>query len=275
MRIDRLARNGIEAAARSSIDAAVAGPLPEHVVRTLVEQRVLERVLAEAVADADEESRRQLEAAANRVVDWLLASGTIERLLDEVVESGAVRRATNKQTSSGLDAIRRRIGGWDDRFERAVRRRRRDEGTTPYAGVATRATALVVDAVVVNLAFVAGVGSVALVSSLVHAHVGAAAAAVAMGATWTLLTLAYFAGAWSLAGQTVGMRLLGIRVVDPSGKRPSLLRSTIRSIWLLVAVAPLLLGSVPALFDARRRCVQDLIARTTVVRDDQRAAAGS
>jgi uncharacterized RDD family membrane protein YckC len=61
------------------------------------------------------------------------------------------------------------------------------------------------------------------------------------------------------------MRLVGIRVVDRFGDAPGPARSTLRFVALLVAIAPMFLGFVPVLFDARRRALQDFVARTFVV----------
>ena len=68
------------------------------------------------------------------------------------------------------------------------------------------------------------------------------------------------------------MRLLGIRVVGPDGGPPRVGRALVRLAGTLLAVAPLGAGFVPVLFDARRRALQDFLARTVVIRDAERAA---
>jgi uncharacterized RDD family membrane protein YckC len=83
----------------------------------------------------------------------------------------------------------------------------------------------------------------------------------------TLLDIVYFAGFWSLAGQTPGMRLLRVRVVGAAGTPPSFGRSVLRLIGTWLAIVPLFLGFAPVLVDDRRRALQDFIASTTVVRD--------
>ena len=87
------------------------------------------------------------------------------------------------------------------------------------------------------------------------------------GSAATLLDIVYFAGFWTLAGQTPGMRLLRVRVVGPAGTPPRFGRSLLRLFGTWLAIVPLCLGLLPVLVDDRRRALQDFIASTTVVRD--------
>jgi uncharacterized RDD family membrane protein YckC len=82
----------------------------------------------------------------------------------------------------------------------------------------------------------------------------------------------YFVLFWSSAGQTPGMRLLRLRVRTAAGDPPSVGRSIVRVIGLVLAIVPLFLGFVPVLFDERRRGLADFMAGTTVVYDDGEAA---
>ena len=82
-----------------------------------------------------------------------------------------------------------------------------------------------------------------------------------------LVEVAYFAGFWSTAGQTPGMRLMHLRVVDRSGSAPGLGRSLLRLVGLALAILLLFTGFLPALVDDRRRALQDFLAGTVVVYD--------
>jgi uncharacterized RDD family membrane protein YckC len=84
-----------------------------------------------------------------------------------------------------------------------------------------------------------------------------------------LVDAAYFAGFWSAAGMTPGMRALRLRVVTRSGGPLSLPRALLRYVGLLLAIAPLFAGFLPVLFDTRRRALQDFVAGTVVLRDDE------
>jgi uncharacterized RDD family membrane protein YckC len=65
------------------------------------------------------------------------------------------------------------------------------------------------------------------------------------------------------------MRLLRLRVQTASGDPPSLGRSIVRVVGLVLAIVPLFLGFVPVLFDERRRGLPDFMAGTTVVYDNE------
>jgi uncharacterized RDD family membrane protein YckC len=81
---------------------------------------------------------------------------------------------------------------------------------------------------------------------------------------WAVITGAYLVVFWTITGQTPGMRLMHLRVVDQRGRPPHFVRAVVRLIGLFFAIAPLFAGFVPVLFDRRRRALQDFIARTVV-----------
>jgi uncharacterized RDD family membrane protein YckC len=134
----------------------------------------------------------------------------------------------------------------------------------PYAGIATRAVALAIDAALVNIIALAGGAILALVGSLVADvrldTLGRLLAAVA----WIAVVGTYFVLFWSTAGQTPGMRLMGLRVATPRGEHPGVTRSIVRLVGLGLAIVPLFMGFLPVLVDARRRALQDFIAGTVV-----------
>jgi uncharacterized RDD family membrane protein YckC len=61
------------------------------------------------------------------------------------------------------------------------------------------------------------------------------------------------------------MRLLQLRVVAGSGRPPSLPRSFVRLVGLILAIIPMFAGFLPVPFDGRRRALQDYLAGTAVV----------
>jgi uncharacterized RDD family membrane protein YckC len=135
----------------------------------------------------------------------------------------------------------------------------------PYAGVATRAVALAIDIAIAHVIVFAGGAVLALVGSLVGDMRLDTLARVLASAAWVTVVGTYFVLFWSTAGQTPGMRLLGLRVTQDSGGHPSVMRSVVRVIGLALATAPLFLGFVPVLVDARRRGLQDFLAGTVVL----------
>jgi len=139
----------------------------------------------------------------------------------------------------------------------------------PYAGVATRAVALAIDVAVAQVIVFAGGAILALVGSLVADvrldTLGKLLAAVA----WIAVVGTYFVLFWSTAGQTPGMRLMGLRVMTRRGGHPGVARSVVRVIGLGLAIVPLFLGFLPVLVDARRRGLPDFLAGTVVLYAEQ------
>lgn len=81
-----------------------------------------------------------------------------------------------------------------------------------------------------------------------------------------IILIAYFVGLWGARGQTLGMNLLGLWVVQSSnGGRIGLRSAALRFVGLLVAFGCLWIGVIWVAFDARKRGWQDMIAGTVVV----------
>jgi uncharacterized RDD family membrane protein YckC len=138
----------------------------------------------------------------------------------------------------------------------------------PYAGVATRAVALAVDAAIAQAIVFTGGAIFALVGSLVSDVRLDTQGKVLAGLAWVVVVAGYFVLFWSTAGQTPGMRLMRLRVVTADGEHPGVARSVLRVIGLALAIIPLFLGFVPVLVDGRRRALQDFLARTVVLYAD-------
>ena len=258
------------------VDRALAGSLPEEIARSLARNRVLERVVAELAASGELE--RLLASALGstktlELTDRLLASDETQRALRHVATSPELRDAITRQTTGLADEV---VGGvrasaarLDDRAEHVVRRPQR--ATRPiYAGIATRAVALAIDAAVTIVLFMSAVGVAALVASLVGGLRPEWLVGVLLGSGWMLVVATYFVLFWSGAGQTPGMRLVRIRVRGPGGVPPSLGRSLVRFVGLVLAIVPMFAGFLPVLFSERRRGLPDFLAGTVVVYDETR-----
>jgi uncharacterized RDD family membrane protein YckC len=280
-------------AAQRTIDGLLAGPLPELIGRSMGEHDVVQRIVAEAVASTDvpQAVAVALESERTReLVDEVLRSPAFKRLLDDVVESTLteelltrvlsspqVRRALAQQSTTlageASEAARHRTVRLDTALERAPRRLfgrpAREPEPVPYAGIATRGLALVADAGLVALVFLVGAALVGLLGSLVELRpawlVGTIAAVAGL-----LLELVYFVGFWTTAGQTPGMRLMGLRVLTWGGVPPGFGRSVVRLVGLGLAIIPCFAGFLPALVDDRRRALPDFMAGTVVVYDEER-----
>jgi uncharacterized RDD family membrane protein YckC len=256
------------------IDRALAGSLPEEVARSIARHRVLERVVAELAARGELERLLSAALASPRTLeltDRVLASEETQRALRQIASSPAIVDAIERQTTGVAEEV---IGGvraaavrLDARIEHAVSRRRR-AAEPIYAGIATRAVALATDALVTTFLFMAIAGVVAIVASLVGGLRPQWLVGVLLSVGWVAVAGSYFVLFWSSAGRTPGMRLLRLRVETRSGEVPSVGRSIVRLLVLVISIAVLFLGFVPVLFDARRRGLADFVAGTTVQYDE-------
>ena len=185
-------------------------------------------------------------------------------MLRSVASSPELRGAIAKQ-SAGLAeeviaGLRSSAVRLDARLGRSRSRRN--------AGVATRGAALALDALLALGIFVTGSAVVALIASLVGGIRPHWLAGSLLGAAWVLVAGGYFVLFWSTTGQTPGMRLLRVRVRH-RGAVPSVGRSIVRMVGLVLAIVPVFLGFVPVLFDERRRGLPDFLAGTVVKYEDE------
>jgi uncharacterized RDD family membrane protein YckC len=142
------------------------------------------------------------------------------------------------------------------------------DGVPLYAGLVTRGVAFVIDAAIVNVIAVAAAGSVSLVLSMFDASLADLPtwAKVVFGAGgWLVLNVVWFVGAWTLTGQTAGMRVMRIRVERQSGGLLPVWRGVVRLVGLVLAAVPLFAGYLVILVNDRRRGLQDWLAGSVVV----------
>jgi uncharacterized RDD family membrane protein YckC len=252
------------------IDHGFAGSLPEEVARSAVRHRVIERVVAElAVSGAlDRAVQEALESRHTvRLRNQVLESDQMRQVIRGVVESPEVRAALARQTTGLAEEVvgdlRARAVRLDDRLERRSR-----AVPTPFAGAATRALALAVDAALVLVIFASLAALFALISSLVGNLRPEWVVALVLASGWAFVAAGYFVLFWTGAGQTPGMRLLRLRLLGREGRPPSLGWSIVRAVGTAVAIIPLFAGYLPVLFDERRRGLPDYLAGTVVVYED-------
>ena len=286
-RVERgLGMEGTAAAARgralgeAPVDRTLAGPLPETIAEKIVEHHVVERIVADVMrqidvdaaltaALADERTHEQFRRAlANPEVERLAASAAesklVAQLAERMVANPEVQAALARQTTSAvgqlLGRVRRRLNKLDDRLTRG-----KNDEAVAYGGPATRAVALAVDALLAQLAVFVFAAVIALIASLSGGLHAGSIVDTLLGVGWFLIVAAYFVFFWSTAGESPGMSLMRVHVVDGRGGTPSLVRSVVRFVGLILSIIPLFLGFVPAFFDTRRRGLADFLAGTVVV----------
>ena len=242
--------------AEQVLDRLFAGPLPEELARLIVEHRVVERMTVEIASSGN------LERLANQALQNPELREIARRMVREASTSPEMRTLIGGQ-ATGLgqeiaDGTRTRAGALDDRIDF-----RREPRAGRYAGVSTRAIALTVDAALVAGVAAAASAMIALIASLVGSLRPAWLVGLVLAAGWTVLAAGYFTVCWSVAGQTIGMRLMHVRVRH-AGEAPSVGRSLLRAAGLWLSIAVCFLGFIPVLFDKRRRGLADWLAGTTV-----------
>ena len=252
------------------IDRALAQSLPEDLVHSLVEHRVPERMAAE-LARTGALDRLVEEALAsprtNELVDRLVQSDEMRRAIRQLAASPEVREAVVGQTAGLAEELAVEVRAWARRLDARIDRSH--AVATPYAGLATRAIALILDLLLVVVLFTLVSGFVALISSLVGTLRPAWLVGTLLGIGWGLVAGVYLAssGAWPAA--PLGCTCCTCASATASGGHPSVLRAIVRALATWISIIPFFAGYLPVLFDARRRGLPDLLAGTEVVYSDR------
>ncbi|HET9091421.1 MAG TPA: RDD family protein [Acidimicrobiales bacterium] len=284
--------------ARLDLDALLRGIDVDRLLDRMDVNGLLDRVDVDRLLDRVDVDRLldrvDVDGLIDRVdVDRLVARADLDRLLDRVdlgrvterLElSSVISRSTGGLLSSLLDALRRQVVGLDVLTLRGIDRLLRRRGRLPegpeslvrpevgggvsgrYVGPISRLLAFGADVAIAGGLFALGVAVSSWVATLVTGH----GFSRSSGLGWTLLLVAwelvYFWASWSVAGRSVGMAIVGLRIVSVDGST-----ITARQALERIAAYPfsfvLMLGFLVALVQRERRALPDLVARTCVVYD--------
>jgi uncharacterized RDD family membrane protein YckC len=142
---------------------------------------------------------------------------------------------------------------------------------TPFAGFWIRLVAFLIDSL--------AIGAIVSVLSFPRAGLVTWDAPVRLD-PWvttleTVVGLLYFTLLWSSlgTGRTLGMRMVGLRVVGLDGQSIGLGAAVVRWVGLVISGAAVLIGLVWVAFDPRKQGWHDKLAGTLVVRDDTGSVA--
>jgi uncharacterized RDD family membrane protein YckC len=129
--------------------------------------------------------------------------------------------------------------------------------TAEKAGWGTRALAIIIDTL--------GIG---IIASAISAMLGGDATGTQSQGLSTLLQAVYFTYFWSAAGkgQTLGSRMLNIRVVKTDGSYLDYVGAFLRYVGFFISCVVFLIGVIWAAFDAQKQGWHDKIAGTYVVK---------
>jgi uncharacterized RDD family membrane protein YckC len=292
------ARSAERVAAATGIDDAVERTTEEAIVRALespaVERAIVRVLESDAAQQALERtlSSPAAERAAAKVLDselvdhvWerVLASDEAQKLVERIAEAPEVRAAIAQQGFGLIQDIGREIREIADHVDDALERvARRVRGRTPApeqarerVGLATRAVAALVDAGILNLAFL-GISALfgITIGGVLGDDSGTSGWQIAVGAgIWVVAGATYLGFFWSLSGQTPGMRFLSIRL-DVDGRRHIGTRRAVRRlIGTALSILSLGIGFLMILLDDRRRSLADRMAGTEMIEDDRPSVA--
>jgi uncharacterized RDD family membrane protein YckC len=271
----------VEMATEEAIVSAIESEAVERAIARVLEGPVIEEAVQGAL-DSAAVKKAILETLDSELVDevWkrLLAGPQVQQMVERIAEAPEVRQAIASQSVGLIGDIARQIAkvarDLDDTVERVVRRiffRRRRPLPTNRAGLVTRGAAFAIDAVIINLFFTVIAGAATLlVTFFGGSGDGVPRGALAAGSfVWLVVVGTYLAGFWSLAGQTPGMRFLGIRLNE---RRLPFRRSIKRLIGLGLSVITFGIGFLGIVFGESRRGWDDRMGRTEVVYDERQPA---
>lgn len=253
-------------------------------VNALLDQVDIDRLLA----------RVDIDTLLDRVdVDRLMARVDVRALAERAEIPDLVRESTGELAGSALDVFRRQIVGLDaivgsgayrltgsDPAERPASppelataaelgRKGRGRVTGHYAGPLSRLAAFVIDAIIVWGAWVVMGAGVAFIAALLLGAERTASNTVGIVglsilAAWAFL---YFSVSLAIAGRTVGMGVVGIRVVERSGEPLSGRAAFVRTLVFPFSFLILGLGFLGVFTSPERRTMHDAAAGSVVVYD--------
>lgn len=271
----------VEMAAEEAIVSAVESEAVERAIARVLEGPVIEEAVQGAL-DSAAVKKAILETLDSELVDevWrrLLAGPQIQQMVERIAEAPEVRAAIASQSVGLLGDIGRQFAKLarelDDTVERILRKilfRRRRPLPTNRAGAVTRGVAFGIDAVIINLFFTVLAGAVTLLVSFFGGNGdGVPRGVLAVGSfVWLVVVGTYLVGFWSLAGQTPGMRFMGIRLNE---RRLPLGRSIRRLFGIGLSVITFGIGFLGVVFGESRRDWADRMGRTEVVYDERSPA---
>ena len=247
-----------------SLARVLQGPVVEGAVEDAITSPAVERAVGNAL-DSD---------MVDRLLEQALEGDQMQMVIKHLAEAPEIRAAVAAQgvgmvedLGHGARGLTRRLDTTSESMARRLLRRPQATGPSVNAGPVTRALAFGVDlATLINLAFLGLSAVVAFIVTVISGEGnGASTAAIVAGAgAWLLAGALYFGSFWALAGQTPGMRFLGIQLDVGGERRIGVRRAFKRLIGTVAAFIPFGLGFLGLATDGRCRGWHDRLAGTEV-----------
>ncbi len=135
-----------------------------------------------------------------------------------------------------------------------------------YAGSVSRFLAYVTDLLVSSGLFVLGLGAASLVAQVVTGHsINWNGTNILVAIIFVAWQFFYYGYSWAASGQTVGMAVLGVRVVCADGAGLDPWRGVVRALVFPLSFLLCGLGFLGILVQREHRALHDLIAGTAVI----------
>jgi uncharacterized RDD family membrane protein YckC len=253
------------------------------VVRSLDVNAVVQRVDLNAVLDQVDLNR----VLAKVDLDDLLARVDVDAIVDRVDINGIaqnldidaiamhtdigamIARSSGGVAADARDAARSQAVGLDEWIARWVARllRRDPPAQRPhFGGAVSRFVAYAVDLGVSTGVFMLALAAVSFAASIITGHsISWSRNDLPVAILYVVWLFIYFAYSWGASGKTLGMALLGVRVVAADGTLAGPRRGVIRTLAFPLSFLLLGLGFTGILFQRDRRALHDMIAGTAVV----------
>jgi uncharacterized RDD family membrane protein YckC len=270
----------------TGVDQALDEAVEEAIVRALSSPavgRAIDRAMAghaEAAGLSSEEMARIVKQvleseAAEQAWGEVLESRQVQMLIERIAEAPEIRSAIAAQGAGLITDIgvklTRLTEAFDDALERMVRHREPDSETN-QAGLATRLMAFAIDFGLLFAIYSLASGVIASVVSFSSGGTLTLAGAIVVGVIAYLLGGAVLVLFWALGGQTPGMRVLSIRLMQDGSRDVTLGRAVKRLFALALALLPLGLGYFWILRNPSRHAWHDTMTQTEVIYDEQQRA---
>jgi uncharacterized RDD family membrane protein YckC len=238
-------------------------------------------------------ARVDIDTLLDRVdIDRMMARVDVEDLVDRAGIGDIVRESTGALAGSAIDVIRRQIVALDSIVGRAIYQlTRRDPSQRPpapaalqggagvdetgrgqitghYAGAVSRLLAFAADAVIGWVGFLLMALAVGFLVNLFTSIEDRASELTALGlvifAMWAFL---YYWASLTVAGKTIGMAVVGLRVLTRDGEVLPGRRAAVRTFVEPFSFLFFGLGFIGILISPERRALHDAAAGSVVVYD--------
>ena len=235
----------------------------------ILDQVDLNRVLAKVDLD-DLLARVDVDAIVDRVdINGIAQNLDIDAIAMHTDIGAMIARSSGGVAADARDAARSQAVGLDEWIARWVARllRRDPPAQRPhFGGAVSRFVAYAVDLGVSTGVFMLALAAVSFAASIITGHsISWSRNDLPVAILYVVWEFIYFAYSWGASGKTLGMALLGVRVVAADGTLAGPRRAVIRTLAFPLSFLLLGLGFTGILFQRDRRALHDMIAGTAVV----------